>query len=258
MGVIQDYIKYRINAKSRHGIHSPFVYELVEKHLYQDIDSNITQDIENIRGALLKDVRTIQFEDFGAGAKKVKAKNPSIKSLAKNSLKPKKYAKLIAQVGQYIQAQNIIELGTSLGTTTLYISRLNPSAKIYTLEGSTEVAKIAQQQFDKLKTKNIELIIGNFDQEFPKLLERQINPDLIFIDGNHTYEATKRYFEMALDYSQAKTLFIFDDINWSDEMKQAWAEIKDHPRVSISMDFFTLGLVSINPDFSKEDFVIRY
>ena len=63
---------------------------------------------------------------------------------------------------------------------------------------------------------------------------------------------------MALKYSHAQTLFIFDDINWSEEMKRVWTEIKAHPQVSISMDFFTLGLVSINPDFSKEDFVIRY
>jgi len=258
MGVVKDYIQYRINAKSRHGIHSPFVYELLEKYLYKDIDSTISQAIENIRTTLLKDARLIEFEDFGAGSKKVKAAKPSVKSLAKNSLKPKKYAKLIAQVAQYIQAKKIIELGTSLGTTTLYISKLNPLAKVYTLEGSPEVAKIAQQQFDKLNAENIELIIGNFDQELPKLLAQQIKPDLLFIDGNHTYEATKRYFEMALEYSHAKTLFIFDDINWSEGMKQAWTEIKAHPQVSISMDFFTLGLVSINPDFSKEDFIIRY
>jgi predicted O-methyltransferase YrrM len=258
MGIVKEYIQYRINAKSRHGIHSPFVYELVEKYLYKDIDSNISQAIENIRTTLLKDTHLIEFEDLGAGSKKVKAARPSVRNLAKNSLKPKKHAKLIAQVAQYIQAKNIIELGTSLGTTTLYISKLNPLAKIYTLEGSPEVAKIAQQQFDKLDAENIELIIGNFDQELPKLLAQQINPDLIFIDGNHTYEATKRYFEMALEYSHPKTLFIFDDINWSAGMKQAWTEIKQHSQVSISMDFFTLGLVSINPDFSKEDFVIRY
>jgi len=258
MGVIADYIKYRINAQTRHGIHSPFVYELVDQYLYQDIDSRLTNEIENIRTALLNDKRSIQFEDFGAGSKKVKSRNPSIKHLAKNSLKPKKYAKLIAQIGQYIHAQNIIQLGTSFGTTTLYISKLNPRAKIYTLEGSREVAKIAQQQFDKLQAKNIELIIGNFDQEFSKLLKQQLKPDLIFIDGNHTYEATKRYFELSLKYSHNNTIFIFDDINWSDGMKQAWHEIKKHPHVSISMDFFSLGVVSINPDFSKEDFIIHY
>lgn len=258
MGAVKDYIQYRINAKTRHGIHSPFVYNLVEKYLYKDIDSGISLPIENIRTTLLNDNRIIAFEDFGAGSKKVKTINPKVKNLAKNSLKPKKYAKLIGQIAQYIHAQSIIELGTSLGTTSLYISRLNTNAKIYTLEGSPHIAKIAQQQFDKLQATNIQLIVGNFDQEFPKLLEKQIKPDLIFIDGNHTYKATIRYFEMALDYCHPSTLFIFDDINWSDGMKQAWAEIKKHPKVSISMDFFYLGVVSINPSFSKEEFIIKY
>jgi predicted O-methyltransferase YrrM len=258
MGNINDYIHYRIHAKSRHGIHSPFVYNLVDQYLSKKIGSSITRPIENIRKQLLRDSSIIQFEDFGAGSKKLKTHQPSVKSLAKNSLKPKKYAKLIAQVSQYINAKNIIELGTSLGTTTLYISILNPNSKVYTIEGSSEVAHIAQKQFDKLQAQNIELIVGNFDQEFPKLLEKQINPDLIFIDGNHTYEATIRYFEMALNYSHSKTIFIFDDINWSDGMKRAWNEIKQHPQVSISLDFFYLGLVSINPDLSKESFLIKY
>ena len=258
MGIVKDYIQYLINAKSRHGIHSPFVYDLVEQYLSQKIDQNISQPIENIRSTLLKDSRRIEFEDFGAGSKKNKAAKPSIRSLAKNSLKPKKYAKLIGQIAQYIQAKTIIELGTSLGTTSLYISKLNPKAKIYTLEGSREVANIAQLQFNKLHAKNIELIIGTFDQTFPKLLENQVKPDLIFIDGNHTYEASIRYFEIALKYSHSKTLFIFDDINWSEGMKQAWKEIKSHPKVSISIDFFYLGVVSLNPDLSKEEFVIRY
>ena len=258
MGVINDYIHYRINAKNRHGIHSPFVYDLVEQYLYKELSNQLYEPIEKIRIELLQNKSQLNFEDLGAGSKKVKTNKPTVKSLAKNSLKPAKYAKLIAQIGQYISAKTIIELGTSLGTTSLYISRLNPQATVYTIEGSPEIARIAQLQFDKLQATNIELRIGNFNQELPKLLGECSPPDLLFIDGNHTYEATLRYFEMALEYSHSQTLFIFDDINWSDGMKQAWNDLKNHPRVSISMDFFYLGVVSINPDFSKEEFIIQY
>jgi len=258
MSLVIDYIQYLLNAKTRHGIHSPFVYEFVDQYLQQKIDSNITQAIEQVRKQLLNDSNTIVFEDLGAGSKNVKSNQPSIKSLAKNSLKPKKYAKLIGQFAKYINAKTIIELGTSLGTTTLYISLLNPSASIITLEGSPAVAKIAQEQFNKLNAKNIQIKIGNFNDTFPKLLEEKPHPDLIFIDGNHTYEATMRYFKLALNNCPKNSFLIFDDINWSGGMKKAWDEIKRHPKVSISMDFFFLGIVSFNPDFSKEDFVIRY
>ncbi|RUA29987.1 MAG: SAM-dependent methyltransferase [Bacteroidetes bacterium] len=258
MSQLGDYINYQIHAKTRHGIHSPFVYNFVEQYLYKKLDSSLYRPIEDIRKELLKNGQTIQFEDLGAGSKKRKTKTPTIKSLAKNSLKPKKYAKLIAQLAQYIEAKSIIELGTSLGTTALYISKLNPKSQIYTIEGSPEIGQIAKQQFNKLNAKNIELIVGNFDDQLQPLLEKIDTVDLIFIDGNHTQEATLRYFELALKYCHDKTLFIFDDIYWSEGMKQAWSTIKNHPKVSLSMDFFFLGVVSINPDFSKEEFLIRY
>jgi len=258
MSQLGDYINYQIHAKTRHGIHSPFVYNFVEQYLYKKLDSSLYRPIEDIRKELLKNGQTIQFKDLGAGSKKGKTKTPTIKSLAKNSLKQKKYAKLIAQLAQYIEAKTIIELGTSLGTTALYIAKLNPKAQIYTIEGSPEIGHIAKQQFNKLNAKNIELIIGNFDDQLQPLLEKTDTVDLIFIDGNHTQEATLRYFELALNYCHDKTMFIFDDIYWSEGMKQAWSTIKNHPKVSLSMDFFFLGVVSINPDFSKEEFLIRY
>ncbi|RUA24360.1 MAG: SAM-dependent methyltransferase, partial [Bacteroidetes bacterium] len=121
-----------------------------------------------------------------------------------------------------------------------------------------EIGQIAKQQFNKLNAKNIELIVGNFDDQLQPLLEKTDTVDLIFIDGNHTQEATLRYFELTLNYCHDKTMFIFDDIYWSEGMKQAWSTIKNHPKVSLSMDFFFLGVVSVNPDFSKEEFLIRY
>jgi len=258
MAILKDYISYRIHAKSRHGIHSPFVYNLLDQYLYNRIDSGISKPIENLRKALLKDKNILNYEDLGAGSKKLKTGHTRVCDLAKTSLKDKKYAKLIAQIAQYTEARNIIELGTSLGITTLYISALNPDAKIYTIEGSPEIAKIAQKQFKQLNAKNIQSIVGNFDWQYPNLLAEIQIADFIFIDGNHTYKATREYFELALKYVHEKSVIVFDDINWSKEMKKAWLEIKQHPKVSISLDFFFLGVVFFNPSLSKEEFLIRY
>lgn len=258
MGIIGSYIYYLFNAKSSHGIHSPFVYKFIEEYLSKDIAPLISSPIENIRRQLLNDSTEIDYLDFGAGSKIIRKPKPRVRSLAKTSLKPKKYAVLIAKLAQYINAQNIIELGTSLGTTTLYLSKLNPQAKIYTIEASAAISNIAQTQFDKLEANNIKLIRGNFDKEYPLLLKKIERPDLIFIDGNHTYEATIRYFNIGLEYAHKETIFVFDDINWSNEMKKAWNEIKNHSKTTISLDFFYLGVVSLNTDFSKEDLLIRY
>ncbi|MBK6643902.1 MAG: class I SAM-dependent methyltransferase [Bacteroidetes bacterium] len=67
--------------------------------------------------------------------------------------------------------------------------------------------------------------------------------DFIFIDGNHTYEATMRYFNWILPKVRAKTMIIFDDINWSAGMQQAWLEIQQHPKVTQSLDFYLWELL---------------
>lgn len=82
--------------------------------------------------------------------------------------------------------------------------------------------------------------------------------DFVFFDGNHQYEPTLKYFNMCLDKVHSKSVFVFDDINWSEGMQRAWNEIKNHPKVTVTIDLFMMGLVFFDPDLSKQDFVLRY
>ena len=82
--------------------------------------------------------------------------------------------------------------------------------------------------------------------------------DFIFFDANHREEATIRYFEQCLPSINNETIFVFDDINWSEGMKQAWSQIKNHPSVTTSIDLFFLGIIFFRKELSKEDFVIRF
>jgi len=258
MNTALAYANYLLRAKTRHGIHSPFVYNFLEQYLKPRPDCPESPQIEALRKALLQDSRTIEFEDFGAGSKKVKNTQPQVKELAKNSLKTPKYARLICYLAQYIQARNILELGTSLGVSSLYLAKGNPDATVHTIEGSKGVAAIAREQFEKANARNIQLHQGVFDAVLPKLLQEQNTFDFIFIDGNHTKEATLRYFELLKYHLSPKGLLVFDDINWSEGMQEAWTEIKARPEVRLTMNFFFLGVVSLDSGFSKEDFSIRY
>jgi hypothetical protein len=49
---------------------------------------------------------------------------------------------------------------------------------------------------------------------------------------------------------------VFDDIYWSKEMTEAWQEIKQHPKVNVTIDIFEMGLVFLRTEQPKQHFKI--
>jgi predicted O-methyltransferase YrrM len=253
----KDYLLHRFKAKTRHGIHSPFVYRLVDKVIYDNEAKTVYTEVEELRKNLFNDNRIITITDLGAGSHVNNNRQKKISDIARNALKPPKLAQLLYRLAADIKPRNIIELGTCLGITSIYLEKAAPDAGVYTLEGCPETAKIAGETFDKAGLKNIEQIIGNFDATLPPVINGLPQLDFVFVDGNHQKEATLKYFEWCLPRVHENTLLIFDDIYWSEGMKEAWAEIKAHPKVTVTIDLFWIGLVFFNSGRVKEDFLVK-
>ena len=257
----KKYLHYYFTAYNGkgHGMHSPFVFQFILHVLNNKSGFRPPAEIEALRKNLLHDKRILTVEDFGAGSRIATYKTRSVAELAKNALKPKKYAQLLYRLVKYYQPQTILELGTSLGITTAYLSKANPSAGIVTIEGSESIAKVAAQNFSTLQVSNIQQQTGNFDAVLPAVLKQHPSFDLVYVDGNHRYEPTVRYFQQLLPALHNHSILVFDDIHWSAEMERAWEEIKNHPSVQCTVDIFFLGFVFFRNEFKvKQHFSVRY
>ncbi len=240
-------------------MHSPFVFQFILHVLNNTSGYKAPEEIEDLRKQLLHDARMLQIEDLGAGSRVASTKERSVQQLAKSALKPKKYAQLLFRLVKHYQPKTIIELGTSLGITTSYLSSANPGATITTIEGSQAVATIANQNFTNLALKNIQLLQGNFDDLLPSVIRQRSSIDLAYIDGNHRYQPTIDYFHQLLPIIHNNTILVFDDIHWSEEMERAWNEIKQHSSVRCTVDIFFLGFVFFRSEFkAKQHFTIRF
>lgn len=253
-----DYLEHKFTAKTRHGLHSPFVYRLVDDVIYDFSEKIVYPKIEKARKRLLNDNRTITVTDLGAGSQLNKNREKAVSVIAKNALKSPRLAQLIYRLVADLQPRNIIELGTCLGITSLYLQQAAPNAQTYTLEGCPQTAAVAGEVFKQEGAGNIQQLVGNFDDTLHPLIDSLPQLDFVYIDGNHQKEATLRYFEWCLPKVHEGTLLIFDDIYWSEGMKEAWAEIKAHPQVSITVDLFWIGLVYFRKGKEKEDFKIKF
>ena len=255
---LADYFKHRLTAKSRHGTHSPFVYKLVDEVIYDFSAKKVYEGIEEQRKKLLNDDTLLSITDLGAGSHLNKNQKRKVRQLAAQHLKSQRLAQLLYRLAHHHPAKKIIELGTCLGITTAYLARGNENASVVTIEGCPETANVAYQNFISLNLMNVELQVGNFNDLFPKELESISELDFVYIDGNHTKDATLNYFNLCLTKVHEGSLLIFDDIYWSKGMKEAWEEIKAHPQVTVTIDLFWIGLVYFKTDQVKEHFKIKF
>lgn len=257
--LIIKYLKYYFKADTRFGIHSPFLYDFVTNVVNDRKSYSAYRKMKAFHKFMKENDGNIEGKDPGAGSSLAKSgRQRKVREVAKNTGHAWKYQKLLYRIVHYYKPSRIVELGTSVGGSSLIFSLANPLAEIETIEGNPAIAETALESLAAFNASNVHLHGGDFDAVLPKLLDRSNILDFVFFDGNHQKEPTLKYFKMCLQHINNNSIFLFDDINWSEEMQEAWEEIKADPRVRATVDLFMMGLVFFRKELSKQDFVIRY
>ena len=242
-----------------HGMHSPFVFDLILHVLNNRSRYQPPAQIEALRNQLLNDNTVIPIDDLGAGSRVKSSTQKTICQIAKTAVKPKKWSRFFYRLARHYGPQTIIELGTSLGVSTAYLAAANPSATVITIEGSLQIQQCAAKNFEALGMGFIKSLCGNFDDVLPQALAQLETIDLAYVDGNHRLQPTLNYFEQLLQKANNNSIFIFDDIHWSAEMEEAWRTIQRHESVRCTIDLFFVGIVFFRPEFkAKQHFAIRF
>lgn len=252
-----DYLEYLLVSDTRHGTHSPFVYRLLEDVFYLKNNNPIWDGIEQIRKEMLQSKSRIELLDLGSGNRSGLRK---LSEITHRTARGAKYGRLLHRLLAHFQPQHCIELGTGTGITALYqASALKYGQLLNTIEGAPALCEIAKFNAERCGlSEQIQVHKGDFAEILPPLLQHLQQLDYAYIDGNHTFEATTRYFEYMLPYLHTQSILVFDDIYWNEEMRNAWAFIKNHASVTVTIDIFAFGVVFFRPEQAKEHFKIRY
>jgi predicted O-methyltransferase YrrM len=262
--IIKAYLKFLFRSKNEHGVHSPFIYDLITNCFYDDTKYYEYDRIFDYRRSLKEDNTTINVTDFGAGSRVFKSNERPVSRIAKVAGISNKRAKLLFRVVQYFQPTIFLELGTSLGIATYSAAIASSKTKIISIEGCKETSFYTSKKFLNYFSLNQLEKIHFINSEFEPYLEKinrslfsKTNWNLIYFDGNHSKKATLEYFELLLPTVTNETVWIFDDIHWSTDMEEAWEIIKNHLQVTVTIDTFQWGIVFFRKEQEKEHFVIN-
>ena len=253
MNLVFEYIKYKWKAKGRHGIHSPFVYELVDKAFKIGIPTPESNQLNQAFDLLKNNTKLLNIKDFGAGSHKL-GKTRSVKQIFNTSSSKGKYGKLLFQLANHFQPKKILEFGTSLGIGTLHFHLGSQNSSITTIDACPETANFAKE-FLSNKVSNVQFVESTF-VDFLANLQNETY-DLIFVDGHHDGEATLNYMQQLEKHAHNETIFILDDIRWSEGMFNAWNLLCESEKYHVSIDLFRMGILIPRQQQEKEHFILK-
>jgi predicted O-methyltransferase YrrM len=173
----------------------------------------------------------------------------------------------------------ILELGTSLGISTLALALAAPESRVVTVEGCPALAGIARNNLLKHGALNAEVINMEFSAALEMLGTGGTTVSLAFIDGNHRGGALTQYAETIRSMGE-EMLIVADDIHLNREMYRAWSSLAtsgtgERPRrakspqavrlpaapadiATASMETFRFGILFCIRNLTPGQYRIRY
>ena len=249
------FIDYWLHAVDDHSLHHPFIYKFYNEVIKPSLRQKSFDDVEHIRQGFLRNKERLEFNQVGAGSTVVSTDHWTVQKIAHTSVSPKKVSALLYNIGRFLKSDNVVELGTSLGVNTRWMAQIE-EANIHTIEGVPEIYDLAVGHLHNLS--NVRTYCGDIDELLPDILAKLSDVDMAYLDANHTYEATLRYYELIAVKRQPSSVIVVGDIHWSDEMEKAWDYLMKLEEVTLTVDLFHCGLIFFIPVKEKQHYRIWF
>lgn len=264
---VGQYIKHQFHCRHRkgRGIHSPYLFEFVHDVVFNAGRIRVPSEIAAIHQELRTNSTIIPSDTRGARSSVERNPVISVGSFVRRSSVSPKYGALLYRITQWFKPTEIIELGTGLGVSTLYLASGSHGVPLASFEGNMEKAAFAAQLFNRNQLEGISIHWGDLEQGLDEILTNlkaiQTKPEgrfLAFVDANHRFEPTIRYVKSLISRAGEETIIIMDDIYWSSGMYRAWREVTSWPEVRMSIDLFHMGILLLRKDLQKLDLKINF
>jgi predicted O-methyltransferase YrrM len=219
--------------------------------------ANCWEDIEALRNDWKNSPQTVSGADYGTGSLVAAGTaGKKVSAIARYGISTVNTCKLLCSLATIMKVKNCVELGTSLGLTTAYLSRALPKGHIWTFEGNLDLCRLARQNWNHLGCQNITMVPGAIDDNLGNVQKLVKKIDFAIVDANHTQAAMLRYYTKLRPLMSENSLIFFDDIRWSRAMYAGWKKACAQRDVPLSIELLKGGILVFAPGLIKQHYVL--
>jgi hypothetical protein len=229
-----------IFCRGGYGVHSPFAFDLItnvieERHLYYCYEM-----LDSLRLQLRQENRKIKCGN----------KELTVRQAMRRLCFSAGGYRLLFRLANRFHPGKILVAGSGLGLTPLYVTACLKGADCIVFEPEPALAVIARNMIEKYARSSIQVYSGKPDMSELK------DSDLIVWGKEISFAATfsPEAFEKMLRLAAEKSIMIVSGINESRADKQAWKKLCSHPRVSVTFDLYSFGIVFFTPKLNRRTY----
>ena len=223
------YLNFIYHSKNEHGVHSPFVFNLVTKCFYDKNKHESYTAIRTYRDDILKSKNVI----------------------LKTSVLPLKDAKTLFRIVNYFKPKSILAIEKPHGLATKVLKSNENNVKVNTV--AFDFTDLNQDFINQ----NHKKINSQFLKHVKTGTDHANLFDFIYFDENYILNDLLHYFELFLPTINNNSVWIFANFNHNINTINAWKIIKNHPKVTVTVSTFRFTIVFFRTEQQKEHFVIR-
>lgn len=244
-------LRWYFKARSSYRVHSPMLFAFCREVLDDRRRFHVFDKMDALWYRLLRDQRTIEQEDLGAGGERSPIRSRTVAEVLRQSCSSPARGEFLFRTALWWKPDLIVEFGTALGISTGYLAAADTRRPVITVDASDSMLTIARENWQGLGLREIRPIHRRFEEVWPLLPTLHGKRVLFYLDGDHRSEKVSALLHKFTLISEAPSLVIIDDIRWSSDMYRGWQQHFDQPFEGAWIDLFQYGLWLRDPAFNE-------
>lgn len=253
MSYIWKYIQYLFKSKHRRGfgIHSPYVYYLMtmvieDKHPYYRFSQ-----VEALRKILKKSSKKLLIKRNGVDGEEEVA----LSTIVEKSTYSPSYDQLLFRLSKFFHPQTIVEFGSSVGISTLYMATPNSRTKVYAGEKEKSVSELLKMNLSKTGVENVQ-VYEDYKKQLANVTENEIG--LVYFGRMCMPNEIEKLYEEVEKKLVTTSVVIISDIHKDKGKEMVWNKIRESAKVRVDLDLFFYGILIYNNDLQRETYNLYY
>jgi predicted O-methyltransferase YrrM len=163
---------------------------------------------------------------------------------------------LLFRLTVYLRPKSILQVGTSLGLSSLFLASTRPGLRCFALEPVAQIAAVTRMICERADLTAVTVRTGHYADMLPDVLHTMETIDLLYLNGRYEHiEDARQVWALCLPFLEDNAVIVCEGLRRA-SIRHLWKELCAHPQVTATIDLFSLGIAFVSPKLHKKNYVV--